>query len=398
MAENNKILIEPGARLNYYWDKAEEKYYVLDSGGTNYSATNYTYEEVTDEAKIKELQEKYPFGRDEIQADYNPLLNKDRGNALEVRLRRSYDEEAVDPSHIRYPYDMQVGENQDYVLFSFYDYKPPFQNRKVPSQEALNETLAQYNNTGYSSEYFKADSQVFPQIVMYMPQDIQDAFKADWQGKAFGSATASMLAAAGKTGGMNKLKQLAEAGAEQLQKAPINAAAQAITTLATSITGDSISTGDIFAGISGVVRNPNVELLFEKMNLRTFDLKFKMAPYSRNDAQSMEAIVQIFKQAMLPSYDLGSRKVFGVTGEVGAVQGGFIAVPKICSVNFMRGGGHNRHLPKYKMCAITDVKVNYTPDGTYASFQGGSPVAMELQIQFMETKLVFSEDIQDRGF
>ena len=62
----------------------------------------------------------------------------------------------------------------------------------------------------------------------------------------------------------------------------------------------------------------------------------------------------------------------------------------------MHGGARNPYVPKYKMCAITDVGISYTPDGNYAVFQGGAPVATELKISFMETKLVFSEDIQDQ--
>ena len=68
----------------------------------------------------------------------------------------------------------------------------------------------------------------------------------------------------------------------------------------------------------------------------------------------------------------------------------------------MRGSERNRYLPRYKMCAITDVNVNFTPDNVYATFDPsnglGSPVATELKISFMETKLVFSEDIKERGF
>ena len=85
-----------------------------------------------------------------------------------------------------------------------------------------------------------------------------------------------------------------------------------------------------------------------------------------------------------------------------ALQAGFIQVPKVCAVNFMRGSARNSYLPRYKMCAITDVNVNYTPDNVYATFDStgglGSPVATELKISFMETKLVFSEDIEERGF
>ena len=58
-----------------------------------------------------------------------------------------------------------------------------------------------------------------------------------------------------------------------INRAPIETAASLIVTnLAKGITGDTINTGDIFGGISGAIRNPNVEVLFQKMNLRTFDL------------------------------------------------------------------------------------------------------------------------------
>ena len=100
---------------------------------------------------------------------------------------------------------------------------------------------------------------------------------------------------------------------------------------------------------------------------------------------------------MLPQYKLGEGvKVFGMEND--ALEGGFIQVPKICAVNFMRGSSRNIYLPRYKTCAITDVNVNYTPDNVYATFDRSSPVATEIKISFMETKLVFSEDIEERGF
>jgi len=384
---------------NTYYNKETDRFYT-SSNEANWGLGRTFVRLPLGSNLDKEYRKRFLSPGKGVEADYNPLLNKDKGNALEVRLRRSYDEETPDPSHIRFPHDMSIGQGDDYVLFSFYDYQPPFKNRNIPLGNQLNETLAQYNQTGYSSQYFKADKSEYPQIVMYMPQDIQDSFKADWEGKAFGSITAGLIAAAGQKGAGNKIKQTVDATSGALDRAGVNTAANLITGLAQKITGDQISADDLFGGISGVARNPNTELLFQKMNMRTFDLTFKMAPFDQMDAYSMEAVIQLFKQAMLPQYKLGKGdKVFGYEGgDSGGIQAGFIKVPKICSVNFMRGNAQNTHLPRYKMCAITNVDVNYTPDGTYASFAGGPPVAVQLKVSFMETKLVFSEDVQDRGF
>ena len=230
-----------------------------------------------------------------------------------------------------------------------------------------------------------------------MPQDIQDAFSAKWEGKKFGQITTGLISAAGQEGNINKLKKAGDTLDTALEKSMVEAAASIVTGLAQKITGDTITAGDLFGGISGVARNPNVEVLFQSMELRTFDLTFKMTPFDENDVQRMDAIIKIFKMAMLPQYNLGEGvEVFDREND--ALDAGFIQVPKVCAVNFMRGSSRNRYLPRYKMCAITDVNVNYTPDNVYATFNQSSPVATELKISFMETKLVFSEDIKERGF
>ena len=170
----------------------------------------------------------------------------------------------------------------------------------------------------------------------------------------------------------------------------INTIAKTITSLATSITGDTITTGDVFSGTQGVVRNPNVEVLFQQMNLRTFDLGFKMSPYNKRDELHIQQMIRAFKRCLLPSYSIG--KIFNQESE--AIQAAFIKVPKLVQVAYMRGSNLHPFLPKYKLCALTDVNVNFTPDNNYATFnQAGGPVAYELKLNFMETKLVFSEEI-----
>lgn len=301
---------------------------------------------------------------------------------------------------LRYPADMKVDTSSDYVLFDFYKYKPPFQRKKnsfkTDGQQAyvINGTLDLYNSTGVAKEYFKVKQ--LPQILMYMPDDIQDAYKAGWEGKAFGTNAAGLLAAAGQKN-FDKLKGFANTAGNAAKTLPVNAAASAVTSLIKNVTGDSITSADVFGGIGGVIRNPNVELLFQQHDLRTFDLTFKMSPYSKLDELNIEEIINIFRRAMLPSYDGEGGSVFGLSNT--AIAAGFIGVPLLCRVAYMRGGSLNKFLPKYKMCAITDFSINYTPDNNYATFGDdtapGGPVAYEMKISFMETKLIYAEDIKN---
>ena len=338
-----------------------------------------------------------PDGYNDPYEDYNPFL--ETVSTIKTKFGGSGTAVNGAAGSVRYPHDMLIDEAEDFVMFDFYDYKPPFQGKKsvddVGGESYANLTLGDYNATGFASEYFK--DKAYPQILLYMPQDIQDSFAAKWEGKKFGQITTGMIAAAGQEGTIDKIKSGGKTLDATLKKSMVESAASIVTGLAQKITGDTISAGDLFGGISGVARNPNVEVLFQSMELRTFDLTFKMSPFDDQDSLRIEAIIKIFKQAMLPQYKLGKDvKVFGQEND--ALQAGFIQVPKVCAVNFMRGNDRNRFLPRYKMCAITDVNVNYTPDNVYATIDRNMPVATELKISFMETKLVFSEDVQERGF
>ena len=388
--EELEILGEGGSgnHVRYYWDDKSQKYYM--SFPKSLIGKNMLYE-VKVVSTLQELKSKYPRGEAAIDTE-SPYSN------LEINPIADYGAAlSSEGTSLRFPHDMLIDEGEDFVMFDFYDYRPPFKGKVYggKGQEVINQTLAQYNASGYANEYFK--DKAYKQILMYMPQDVTDTFAAKWEGKKFGALTTGLVAAAGQGETKGKLKGIVDSATTAVSKGRANAAAEMITKLANTITGDTISTGDVFGGISGVARNPNVEVLFQSMELRTFDLTFKMAPYDEADVENMNGIIKIFKKAMLPQYKLGEGvKVFGMEND--ALEGGFIQVPKVCAVNFMRGSSRNIYLPRYKMCAITDVNVNYTPDNVYATFNQSSPVATELKLSFMETKLVFSEDIEERGF
>ena len=366
------------------------------------------------ESKYVELySQKDVFEQDHIQATQDGELVSD-----DIRNKfKKYSPQLAEASKsLRYPNDVSIANTSDFVIFNFYDYKPPFQERnsigaslpymtkngkKVRYQDTTvtNFSLDQYNQSGNLQEYF--NSPAYKQVLLYMPDDVQDAYSAQWEGKAFGAAAAGILSSGGARGMSNKFMQSLKTLGENLSRSPANTAASLITGLTNTITGDKITQQDVFGGMSGVIKNPNVELLFQNMKLRTFDLTFKLAPYNVKEANTIREIIQTFKKAMLPQYNIQEGvnvlgyKPYQDDTDAGnmSLQAAFIQVPKLCHVGFMKGSEQHPYLPRYKMCAITDMNVNYTPDGNYSAFVDGHPVATELKLSFMETKLIFSEDI-----
>lgn len=292
-----------------------------------------------------------------------------------------------DSSSLRYPSNPGITENSDYVAFNFFKYDPPFGRRTTNNED---NTKGRLYNFGRSGEYTRSGN---PTILLYMPEDISTGYKANWGGKAFSNFTRDLLdAAAGETG-MDKLMGAQKAFGDAIGKLPAMAGAAAIRKGIQKITGDSLSNDDIFGALSGAILNPNTELLFQSTDMRNFQLRFKLVPRNFDEGSQINEIIRVFKKSMLPSHQVSG--VFKVKTE--GVKNGFISVPDLCRVSFMRNGVEHEYLPKFKMCAITQVDVNYTPDGTYATYYDGQPVAIELILNFQETKLLFSEDIAEAG-
>tara|TARA_R100000005_G_C4979785_1_gene189868 strand:+ start:56 stop:1282 length:1227 start_codon:yes stop_codon:yes gene_type:complete len=295
---------------------------------------------------------------------------------------------------LRYPRNPPINKNSDYIAFQFYSYAPPFKQAERNQGATSGYENGQLKGfTGY--DYNQVNSYKpngDPTILLYMPEDVSTGFKANWGGKAFSTfATNTLRAAGGETTG-DKLKQLGNAIGEQADKIVPLIGATAIRKGIQKITGDSLSNDDVFGAISGAILNPNTELLFEGVDMRNFQLTFKLMPRNQDESIDINKIIKQFKRTMLPRK--GASKVFGISNT--GVTNGFIGVPDLVRVAFMHGPGEHPHLPKFKMCAITQVDVNYTPDGSYATYEDGQPVAIELRLNLQETKLVFAEDI-DQG-
>jgi hypothetical protein len=199
--------------------------------------------------------------------------------------------------------------------------------------------------------------------------------------------------AAGADGGMDKLEASATTINNSLKQFVPIAGAKALAKVVKKIGGDTIEVNDIIGGMSGAILNPNVELMYGGGDLRNFSLNFKLVPRDQSEKGIINQICNQFKRAMLPKMDPGT--VLGANND--GTFAGFIGVPDLCRVAFMHGGNEHEALPRFKMCAITQVDVNYTPDGTYATYYDGQPVAVQLTVSFQETKLVFSEEIGGKG-
>ena len=331
-------------------------------------------------------------------------------------------------SSYKFPRDLFDGST-DYVRFKFYQYKGPFAGNQNTADtvdkdgkatKAAVTDLTSYNQA--NAEYAPYPDDGVKDVYFYMPEDISTGYQYSWGGKEFSNIGVNALRGggsllAGDAGGFaGAVGQLIKNAVGALPTAGAEAIANGINATGAG----NVTTNDVLGGSLGVVLNPNTELIFDGFKLRSFSMRFKMAPRNKEEAKEMRKIIGCFKKVAAPVFGPGAggaldiaggfKKLFGEEDKaeeqtastteatdksklLADSNANYIGVPGLVQPIFMKGAKIHPYLPQYKVCAISDVSVNYTPDGVYATYyDDGAPVAVELSITFSETKLIYSQE------
>ena len=150
--------------------------------------------------------------------------------------------------------------------------------------------------------------------------------------------------------------------------------------LAAMFTEQLTGTKDILARTEGAVLNPNMELLFSGPSLRSFTFSWKLSPRDERESMTIMRIIRLFKQSMAAKTTKSQL---------------FLKAPNTYKLQFVSPNGMkgtHRFLPKVKECAMIDFGVNYTPDGSYMTYDNSSMVSYEMAMSFQEIEPIYNSD------
>jgi len=131
-------------------------------------------------------------------------------------------------------------------------------------------------------------------------------------------------------------------------------------------------------GRTGGILNPNIELLFTGPGLREFSFNIKMSPRSKKESVQVKSIIKFFKQNMAPKRQQDNL---------------FLKAPNTFLIKYQGAG--EQGLNKIKECALLGCYVNYTPQGTYMTYEDGTMVSYFMQLSFREIEPVYDVDYKD---
>lgn len=156
----------------------------------------------------------------------------------------------------------------------------------------------------------------------------------------------------------------------------------AISAKILSSLGANTSTGNILGRSTGTIINPNLELLFNSVNLRQFDFTFDFSPRDSYEGEIVKKIIRTFKKSMS-----AKTNVFGGPG-----SGLLISSPDVFEIKFKSGNKDHPFLNAFKTCALLDIRLDYTASGNYSTYSDGTPVHIAMSLTFKELNPIYSED------
>ncbi len=314
--------------------------------------------------------------KDQISSVNNPDLNKDQfpnqaegngnnieNNSIGLPVDRGEDKSRKSYGNYCYPVTLRRG-NQDRLKITIKD-------RDLRNSVRLAGNRAPAKSLG--------------SVVLPIPANLSDNNQVN-----FKSGTLNPLELAAAELGLTALLNPGATGeeAKELLNKVTAGRGDLKSLAATLFTGRAINrTGNqLLARNQGAIVNPNLELLFDGPTLRPFNFNFRLSPRDRGESIEVKKIIRMFKQSSAVRQ---------------SASGFFLRAPNTYELKFFEGsstlGSEHAFLPKIKECALLGFGVNYTPDGSFMSYENSSMVSYDLTFAFQELDPITNEDYSFDG-
>lgn len=213
-------------------------------------------------------------------------------------------------------------------------------------------------------------------VSIYMPPNIKVSYSQSYDNEDLGvtgDIEAGLKKVMDAEGALNKMTAGIEGTVGPLLREGSKIVGQA---------ADAMGLGDpvrMAAKRGGVAINPRAEQFYSAPNFRSFTYEFDFAPRNEKEGEAVQKIINIMKYNSAPG--------------LGAGFGSIFSIPNYFRISYMFNGKQNSYLHGIAAAYLTNVIVDYTPDGQVSTFGNGMPTHIKMSLEFTEDRLLTKRDI-----
>ena len=259
-------------------------------------------------------------------------------------------------------------KNYDYLKVTSMEYKPnEFGNEGGITRDAEDRNM---NPLG--------------SVMLPMQPGLSDSSSVNWGESNLNGIEAAMANIAGSTvkGAAESNKAMLTglmSGSKEAVSKVFGEGGVSTEDVSTYFAGQAIGKNDLMQRTTGKMMNPNLELLFTGPALRAFTYSYKFTPREDKEARMIRSIIRFFKKHMAVKRE-----------KKGAL---FLKSPDVFKLKYMyKGGRDHPYLNKIKLCALRSFDVQYTPDGSYMTYDDGSMTSYQVTMNFGELNPIYDTD------
>ncbi len=272
-----------------------------------------------------------------------------------------------------YSYPLDRNQSQDFMKFTLLEYKP-----KKVGGGASGGGFGFADRARVGPNGKPSGRTILGSISLPIPGGIKDENGCDWAGNTMdevaiqaGALARGILGTSGESGTDAADAIVGRLGnnSEVVQKA-----------IKETFAGKAVGVKNLMTRSTGLIFNPNLELLFDKPVLRGFQFSFDLTPRSQKEAEEIIKIIKFFKQGM---------------AAIRSESNLFLLSPHVFQVHYiLNGDGQNDHpyIGKMKECAMTNFNVDYTPQANYSTLKDGFMTAYKISMQMKELEPIFNDE------
>jgi hypothetical protein len=307
----------------------------------------------------------------DVNADVNAAV-EERENISPVNIEVGKAKRRTDYGNYFYPNNLRSTQ-QDRIIFTM----------KYISGSKISANLGQKPvQRQFGAEEIKGS------VTLPIQPSISDSSTVDWSGgrlnavQAFGAAASLKLISSDSTKEFGEnVSGIMGRIAKELRDGDYGEAFKIY------FAQEAVGIQGLLSRAAGAILNPNLELLFNGPSLRPVNFSFKLSPRDLSEATQIRNIIRFFKQGM---------SVKTTDSEI------FLKAPNVFDIRYItydNNGVQIDHpsINRVKTCALLSCNVDYTPDGSYMTYNDPSRTmtSYQMNLQFSELDPIYDGDYND---
>jgi len=186
----------------------------------------------------------------------------------------------------------------------------------------------------------------------------------------------------GGTAAVDKSGFAFKSGPQVVGEGALSAAGKALSALTATVAQGVVSGLGNLVTAQGAAPNNYLALVYNGPNaFREHTFAFKFFPKNVDESKTVKSIIAEFAKGTLPRL-----------GSVGDLKDSYFKSPRQHKIKFFNREGENPFLFNIAMSVITNMTINFDPQGVVGFHKDGQPVSIDLTLTFKEIEIPISGD------